>query len=419
MIMGPPTIEPQRSRHLSPVRRAEAQGGRLGGRAASRELAAHVHRRAHHRRRPEGAPPSRQARRLHPPLHPRHRHRRRRGQARVQDARRRPAAGQGLRRDPRPQVRLRHQRPRHRRVRLHHRPRDRAQRLPHARRPLAAPEGKRAALRRGRRHPLDARLPPSRKPPRYYQEIAINRAVQAILKGQKRVLLTMATGTGKTVRRLPDLLEALDRALEPHGRASASRASSTSPTATSSIDDPKDKTFAPFGDARHKIEGGVVVKSREMYFAIYQAIAKDEAAARPLPRVRARLLRPHHRRRVPPRQRPRREQLARDPRILRARLSARHDGHAAARRQPRHLPLLRQPDLHLQPAPGHRRRLPRPLPRPPRRHRVGRRRLAAQQGRARPLRPRSPTRSTRPATSSASSPCAPAPRPSPATSPTS
>jgi type I restriction enzyme, R subunit len=34
--------------------------------------------------------------------------------------------------------------------------------------------------------------------------------------------------------------------------------------------------FAAFGDARYKIEGGEVVKSREMYFAIYQALAKDE-----------------------------------------------------------------------------------------------------------------------------------------------
>jgi type I restriction enzyme R subunit len=42
------------------------------------------------------------------------------------------------------------------------------------------------------------------------------------------------------------------------------------------VDDPKDKTFAAFGDARHKIEGGEVIKSREMYFAIYQAIARDE-----------------------------------------------------------------------------------------------------------------------------------------------
>ena len=37
------------------------------------------------------------------------------------------------------------------------------------------------------------------KSPRYYQEIAINRVVQAILQGSHRVLLTMATGTGKTI----------------------------------------------------------------------------------------------------------------------------------------------------------------------------------------------------------------------------
>ena len=41
------------------------------------------------------------------------------------------------------------------------------------------------------------------------------------------------------------------------------------------IDDPKDKTFTPFGDARYKIENGTITKGREMYFAIYQAISKD------------------------------------------------------------------------------------------------------------------------------------------------
>ena len=41
-------------------------------------------------------------------------------------------------------------------------------------------------------------------------------------------------------------------------------------------DDPKDKIFAPFGDARFKIESGQVNLGREMYFAIYQAIASDE-----------------------------------------------------------------------------------------------------------------------------------------------
>ena len=37
------------------------------------------------------------------------------------------------------------------------------------------------------------------KEPRYYQRIAIDRVVQALLQGRRRVLLTMATGTGKTV----------------------------------------------------------------------------------------------------------------------------------------------------------------------------------------------------------------------------
>jgi type I restriction enzyme R subunit len=115
----------------------------------------------------------------------------------------------------------------------------------------------------------------SGKSPRYYQEIAINRAIQAILQSKRRVLLTMATGTGKTVvafqicwklwssrwnrtgeHRRPRILYLADRNIL--------------------IDDPKDKTFAPFGDARWKIENGVVQKGREMYFAIYQAIAKDE-----------------------------------------------------------------------------------------------------------------------------------------------
>ena len=114
------------------------------------------------------------------------------------------------------------------------------------------------------------------KEPRYYQRIAIDRAVQSILQGKKRVLLTMATGTGKTVvafqicwklwsskwnaksdpTRKPRILYLADRNFL--------------------VDDPKDKTFSAFGDARHKIEGGVTIFSRELYFATYQSIAKDE-----------------------------------------------------------------------------------------------------------------------------------------------
>src|SRR5271156_4077255 len=113
---------------------------------------------------------------------------------------------------------------------------------------------------------------------RYYQQIAVNRSVEAILTGKRRMLVTMATGTGKTIvafqicwklwssrwnktgeHRKPRILYLADRNIL--------------------IDDPKDKTFTPFGDARHKIESGEIVKSREMYFAIYQALAEDERRA--------------------------------------------------------------------------------------------------------------------------------------------
>jgi type I restriction enzyme R subunit len=112
--------------------------------------------------------------------------------------------------------------------------------------------------------------------PRYYQDISIHRATEEILKGKGRVLLTLATGTGKTVvafqicwrlwisgwnrtgeYRKPRILYVADRNVL--------------------VDDPKDKTFAPFGEARHKIIGGDVRKSREIYFSTYQAIAHDEA----------------------------------------------------------------------------------------------------------------------------------------------
>jgi type I restriction enzyme R subunit len=112
------------------------------------------------------------------------------------------------------------------------------------------------------------------KPPRYYQEIAINSAIKAILSGKKRVLLTMATGTGKTFvafqivwklwnsrwnrtgeYRKPKILYLADRNVL--------------------VDNPKDNIFAPLGKARHKIKGEAV-KSREVYFSTYQSIARDE-----------------------------------------------------------------------------------------------------------------------------------------------
>jgi len=114
------------------------------------------------------------------------------------------------------------------------------------------------------------------RPLRYYQQVAVTRAIDAILRGRERILITMATGTGKTavafqicyklwstlwnrsnspVKR-PKILFLADRAIL--------------------VDDPMDKTFSPFGEARHKIENGNAVRSREMYFATYQSIAEDQ-----------------------------------------------------------------------------------------------------------------------------------------------
>ena len=113
------------------------------------------------------------------------------------------------------------------------------------------------------------------KTPRYYQQIAINNVISAIVKGQKRILLTMATGTGKTTTafqicwklwqqrwnlksdsRHPKILYLSDR--------------------TILVDDPMNKEFAAFGEARHRIAQGEVVKSREIYFALYQSIGPRE-----------------------------------------------------------------------------------------------------------------------------------------------
>jgi len=114
----------------------------------------------------------------------------------------------------------------------------------------------------------------SGKSPRYYQEIAINCAVQAILHGKKRVLLTLATGTGKTVVAFQICWKLTNSRWNRTGEYRRPRILYLADRNVL-IDDPKDKIFAPFGEARHKIEGEAV-KSREMYFAIYQAIAKDE-----------------------------------------------------------------------------------------------------------------------------------------------
>ena len=110
--------------------------------------------------------------------------------------------------------------------------------------------------------------------PRYYQQIAINRAVLSVLQQKKRSLITMATGTGKTVVAFQICWKLWNSRWNKTGEYRKPRILFLADRNVL-VDDPKDKTFAPFGDARFKIEGGKVTKSREMYFAIYQSIAKD------------------------------------------------------------------------------------------------------------------------------------------------
>jgi type I restriction enzyme R subunit len=115
----------------------------------------------------------------------------------------------------------------------------------------------------------------SGKTPRYYQEIAINRALQSILQGKHRVLLTMATGTGKTLVAFQICWKLWSAKWNRSGESRKPRILFLADR-NILIDDPMAKDFAPFGDARWKIEGGIASKSREMYFSIYQAMAKDE-----------------------------------------------------------------------------------------------------------------------------------------------
>jgi type I restriction enzyme, R subunit len=110
---------------------------------------------------------------------------------------------------------------------------------------------------------------------RYYQQIAINRSVEAILKGQRRVLLSMATGTGKTSVAFQICWKLWSARWNRTGEYHRPRILYLADR-NILIDQPKDGIFAAFDDARHKIDGGEVVKSREMYFAIYQALAEDE-----------------------------------------------------------------------------------------------------------------------------------------------
>lgn len=113
------------------------------------------------------------------------------------------------------------------------------------------------------------------RPLRYYQEIAVNRALQAITTGQQRSLLTLCTGAGKTAVAFQISWRLWSSGWNKRGDFKKPKILFLADRNVL-VDDPMSKTFAPFGDARYKIENGEISKGRDIYFAIYQAIAQDE-----------------------------------------------------------------------------------------------------------------------------------------------
>ncbi len=102
------------------------------------------------------------------------------------------------------------------------------------------------------------------KVPRYYQRIAINRTIEAIAKGQNRVLLVMATGTGKTYTAFQIV----------HRLWSSGRKKKILFLADRNIlvDQAKRQDFKPFGNVMHKISNRTIDTAYEVYFALYQQL---------------------------------------------------------------------------------------------------------------------------------------------------
>lgn len=111
-------------------------------------------------------------------------------------------------------------------------------------------------------------------PPRYYQRIAINRTVDAIARGQQRLLLVMATGTGKTYTAFQIVYRLLRSGIKRKVLYLADR--------NILVDQSIQQDFSPLEKVIHKInfakDDPVTITSHEVYFSLYQQLAGDEAA---------------------------------------------------------------------------------------------------------------------------------------------
>jgi type I restriction enzyme R subunit len=105
--------------------------------------------------------------------------------------------------------------------------------------------------------------------PRYYQQNAINRTVEAIAKEQDRILLVMATGTGKTYTAFNIIWRLWKSGIKKRILFLADRNALLTQT--------KNGDFSPFGnDIMHIIKNRKIDKSYQIYFALYQGLTGNE-----------------------------------------------------------------------------------------------------------------------------------------------
>lgn len=109
-------------------------------------------------------------------------------------------------------------------------------------------------------------------PPRYYQRNAINRTVDAIARGQQRLLLVMATGTGKTYTAFQIVYRMLQSGLKRKILYLADR--------NILVDQSIQQDFAPLEKITHKInvakDDKSTITSHEVYFSLYQQLVGDD-----------------------------------------------------------------------------------------------------------------------------------------------
>jgi type I restriction enzyme, R subunit len=108
----------------------------------------------------------------------------------------------------------------------------------------------------------------SGRSPRYYQRIAINRTVEAVARGQNRILLVMATGTGKTFTAFQIIWRLWKSRQKKRILFLADR--------NILVDQTKNNDFKPFGQAMTKVTNRKVDASYEIYLSLYQAVTGSE-----------------------------------------------------------------------------------------------------------------------------------------------